>query len=234
MCLAMALPALFAAPAAGALATTAGAVAAGTAASGLAMAGLPGAMTLGTSFAGFAPAAAATAATGGFGLSTLAQLAGTALNAVGSIQEANAAADAAEYNAAIARQNAILSERRAEDALDRGDREEKQARLRAAKLAAEQRVGFAGGGVTSGSGSPLSVVEDTVALGELDALTIRNNAQREAFEFEVDAFNFNASANAGERTARNRRRAGIIGGASTALGGALTLADRSRRLRGIA
>lgn len=149
---------------------------------------------------------------------------------IGQQQQAKAEAKAMEAQAATNRQNAALAEKRAEDALQRGDIEEKQKRLESARLRATQQTGFAAGGVLTSEGTPLDVSSDTAALGELDALTIRSNASREAFEHEVDAFNFNSAAGANIAAANNRRRAGVIEGAGTILGGASNLYDRYRRL----
>jgi hypothetical protein len=98
--------------------------------------------------------------------------------------------DLADYNSQVSQNNAITQQRLAKDALERGERDELQHRLRVAKQKGDQRAAFAANGVDVGSGSPLVVAEDTDALGELDALTIRNNAEREAYGYEVNANNY--------------------------------------------
>ena len=103
---------------------------------------------------------------------------GTVFGVAGALHSAEAQADAAEYQAAVARNNRIIAERNAEDARRRGEFEANVQRQRTQQLIGTQEAFFAGQGVLVGQDSPLDVVADTAALGELDALTIRNNAER--------------------------------------------------------
>lgn len=178
---------------------------------------------------------AALAGAGAFGgLSTVLTVASTALSFFSSMSQARAESRAAQHNAQVAAQNQKFAEERAQDAKARGAREEKQHRLQVAQILGEQRAGFGAGGVTVGSGSPLDVQGDTAALGELDALTIRSNAEREAFEHRIDAFNFGSQSRAATATARNARTAGWLRAGNTALGGVGTLLERRERARGLA
>lgn len=160
-------------------------------------------------------------------------IAGTVVSGYGQMQQAAAAQQAAQaqaqamqYNAQIAEMNAQISERRAKDALERGALEEQQQRLRAAQLQGKQRAALAANGVDLTFGSPLDEMVDTAVLGELDALTIRSNAAREAYDFEVQAANQRAGGqlNLMQRDSalaegRAARTAGLIGFGSTVLGG---------------
>ena len=110
------------------------------------------------------------------------------VQAVAAKQQIDAQNQAAAYNAQVAQQNVAIQEQnarfaeeRAADAERRGAIEEKQHRLRVGKMIGRQRTGFAGSGVVVGEGSPLDVVQDTAAWGELDALTIRHNAAVESY-----------------------------------------------------
>ena len=73
------------------------------------------------------------------------------------------------------------------DAAVRGANAEGQTRMRASLLAAKQTVGLGKAGVAVGEGSALRLAGDTAMMGEMDALTVRNNAIREAYGFKVDA-----------------------------------------------
>ena len=46
---------------------------------------------------------------------------------------------------------------------------------------------MAANGVDLSSGSPLDILGDTAMYGELDALTIRSNAEREAYGYRVQS-----------------------------------------------
>lgn len=146
-------------------------------------------------------------------------LGSTLLGAVGSIQQANAQAAAAEYNAKIGEMNAQLSERRARDAIERGAAEEQRKRMEVARLQGQQKAAMAANGVDLGFGSPLDTIVDTAVLGELDALTIRTNAYRESYDRQVDAANQRAGAQLNRMEAKAAKTGGYLAAAGTVLGG---------------
>ncbi len=108
--------------------------------------------------------------------------AGLGLQALSSLTAGISARQNARFNARIAENNAELSRRLAEDARQRGRIEEQRSRLESARLKGRQAAALAANGVALDSGSPLQVLSDSAALGELDALQIRANAEREAFQ----------------------------------------------------
>lgn len=150
--------------------------------------------------------------------------AGTALSAAGSIQQGNAARAQASYQSQVERNNATIAERQAQDAEQRGRVEEQRQRIQNARLAGTQRTAFAGAGVDLGSGSPLDVLMDTRQLGELDALTIRSNAAREAYGFRTQSSNLMAQSALTQRAGQNAQAAGAVGAGSTLLTGTGNLA----------
>lgn len=116
-------------------------------------------------------------------------LGSTLVGAAGSVQQGQAAKAAGKYNQQVAEMNAELSERRAQDALERGAQEEQRKRQEVARIMGAQTAAMAANGLDITFGSPLDTLIDTATLGELDALTIRTNAYREAYDFRVDAVN---------------------------------------------
>ncbi len=94
---------------------------------------------------------------------------------------------AGEANAEIAGINARIADMQADDALRRGEKDEKRHRLDVKKFIGSQRVALAAQGIEVDSGTALELQEETAGLGELDALTIRNNAAREAWGYRVQA-----------------------------------------------
>ena len=179
-----------------------------------------------------APAAAAGGGLSFFQVASLAFSAGsTLLSFVGDNQAAEAAAAQQRYQAAVDRNNQIIANRQAEDALRRGEKEEKQHRLKIEQLKGRQKTVFAASGVETDSGSALDILSDTAEIGELEALTIRNNAEREAYGHRVQANNFGASAQNRLLAADNTTRAAGFSGFSTLLSGAGSVADQFYRYR---
>lgn len=153
-------------------------------------------------------------------LSMVLMLGSTLLGAAGQIQQANATAAAADYNAKVGEMNAKLSERRARDAIERGKAEEQRKRLEVGRLQGQQRAAMAANGVDLSFGSPLDTIVDTAVLGELDALTIRSNAYRESYDREVDAANQRAGVQLNRMEARAAKTGGYLAAFGTVLGGA--------------
>jgi hypothetical protein len=152
---------------------------------------------------------------------------GGAMQMYGQYQQGQAAGAAGEYQAAVARNNAIMAERQAADALARGDAAEKQQRLRVQGMLGKQKSALAGAGVQLDEGSSgLDILGDTAAYGELDALTIRSNAEREAWGYRAQAGNYEAQARLNQMQGENSQMAGMIGAGSTLLTSAGSVADK--------
>lgn len=95
-------------------------------------------------------------------------------------ESANSQADLADYNANVA-------ELQADDAIARGLDEETRFRTRVRGAIGTARTEFAAGNIDVSMGTAADVQADAAYLGELDALTIRTNAGREAWGFKVQA-----------------------------------------------
>lgn len=109
-------------------------------------------------------------------------------------------------------QNAQFANQAADDAVARGEFESDQQRLQTRAAIGSQRAGFAANGVDVNSGSAAEIQDDTAALGELDALTIRNNAAREAWGYRTQAQQNVLAAS----TARSSAKSGMFGSLLTA------------------
>lgn len=135
--------------------------------------------------------------------------AGVGLSAFGQVKAGNAAKKIGDYNAKV-------YEQQAQDAISRGTEDEQKFRQGVKMLIGSQKAGFAGQGVDVNSGSALDVQADAAFLGELDALTIRTNAAREANGYRAQAENARMGGSAQQTASR-------FGAASTVLGGASSL-----------
>ena len=161
------------------------------------------------------------------GISALSQI-------VNAFTQSSAIRAQSRYENSIAQANARMAAFQAEDAERRG-RVEASRLLRQTKgLIGKQRAAFAGQGIELDSGSALDIQEETAALGAADALTIRNNAWREAFGYRAQGSQYLAQARLGRRVASSQARNTLLmGGLSAAREvGSLAYNDYLNRPRG--
>lgn len=118
-------------------------------------------------------------------MASTAQIANLAFSTISSYQTAKAQKDAYNYQAQVERNNAVLADRRAKDALERGAAEEQRQRLKTAQLKSTQRAALAARGIDLGEGSALDILTSTDYMGEVDARTIHDNAAQEAWGIRV-------------------------------------------------
>lgn len=144
----------------------------------------------------------------------------TLMGAAGAIQQGQATAAANTYSAQVQDMNATLADRRAKDAIARGQVDEQRKRQQVAQVRGQQTAAMAANGVDLSFGSPLDTIVDTSVLGELDALTIRTNSAREAYDFKVDAVNKRSGAGMSRMQADNAVTGSYMNAAGTILGGA--------------
>lgn len=138
--------------------------------------------------------------------------AGLVLGAVGTVQQGQAANNAANFQSQLAK-------RQAKDARARGAAAEAEQGLATRQLKGRQRAALAGGGVEVDTGSALDITSDTGQFGQLDALTVRNNAEREALRHQAEASLL-------QSTGQNQLTGSFIGAGSTLLTSAGTVASK--------
>lgn len=131
---------------------------------------------------------------------------------IGTGVAAYSAYDAGQAQKAAAKENARLADEQAVDTRRRGAIEEDRRRELTRRQLGAQRAALGANNVVGSTGTPLGLLGETAEYGELDALTIRNNAAREAFGYRVDAANSRTRG-------RIASRQGSFGAASTLLGG---------------
>jgi len=159
-------------------------------------------------------------------LGMILSMAGAASQARGQRHAAAAKAAEYEYQAKVDDNNRKVALWKAQDAQDRGAKEEASLRIKVAALKGRQKSALAASGVVLGDGSALDILGDTAALGELDALTIRSNAEREAYEQNVTASNLAANAGMKRMGAENAIIAGKINARTSLLSGAGSIASK--------
>lgn len=108
-----------------------------------------------------------------------------------------------ELDEKTAEANARLANYQADDAVVRGNKEEERFRRQLAGFMGTQRNAIASRNVEL-SGSALRLLEDSAQLGEEDAMTIRNEAAREAWGYRHQA---NESSRYGKQARSNANMA---------------------------
>jgi hypothetical protein len=105
------------------------------------------------------------------------------------------------YTSAMAQQganraNAQIAEYQAGQAIQNGQTNVGNSRLRVAQVKGEQRAAMAANGVDLGEGSATDVLASTDLLGDRDAATIMDNALRTAWGYQVQEAQYkNANEN---------------------------------------
>lgn len=160
----------------------------------------------------------------------------TGMQAFGAVAGAGAAFNSAraqregfEAQAQVARNNAQLQDWQAQDAIRRGQDAEQQQRLKVAGLKGSQRAALAANGFDLTEGSAVNLLTDTDLIGERDALTIRDNAVREAWGYRVQSANLQADAQG--LASRGRAVNPIMAAGTTLLTGAGAVSERWLRNR---
>ncbi len=135
-----------------------------------------------------------------------------AISLAGGAMGAQGARQAGAYAAAQSEQNAQYKEAAAVDAEKRGAVQADQYRRQVGQMIGTQRAGFAANGIDVNSGTAAEIQDDTAAIGEFDALTIANNAAREAWGYRVGAQNDLSNATMARKNAKSSASGSILGG----------------------
>ncbi len=140
------------------------------------------------------------------GIETALLIGGAALSGISAISQGVAANQAAQFNAKIAERNARLARANAQA-------EASIVKTQTDRKAGAARAAYGASGVTL-EGSPLEVVSQIVADGELDRLTT-------LYQGNLEAAGFQTTAQVERASGRAALRAGVVNGASSfLLGGA--------------
>lgn len=158
---------------------------------------------------------------------------------VSSLFNAYSSYEQGKYLDSVSKVNAGISRQAARDALERGSLEADEQRKQTQQVIGSQRTAYAANGIDVNTGTAGQVQNDTAALGELDALTIMNNAAREAYGYEVQAIDQRQQGRLAKYQGKMNAIGSILGGAEQAFslgafggssGGGVNLQGQSRAL----
>ena len=127
---------------------------------------------------------------------------------------AGASHESGKFNQRVADTNAGFAELQAIDAEKRGIEDEANMRLRIRQQIGQARTAYASQGVQVGVGSAEEIEASIAYMGEKDAITIRNNAAREAWGYRVQAWNYRQKG-ALAKAEGNVKALGTVLGAAT-------------------
>jgi hypothetical protein len=143
-----------------------------------------------------------------------------ALSAAGSIAKGNATASADRYNANVADLNSKQQTQNATWAAQAGDQQAAMSQQKTRATVGAITANQAASGIETNTGSAVAVRAGAAENGMLDAMTIRSNAARQAYGYQVQAASDKAQASQDRSEASDAETAGYIGAGSSVLGAA--------------
>lgn len=120
----------------------------------------------------------------------------------GSYADAQAMKAKGAYESNQADINARMSGMQAEDALKRGETAANAARRKGLQVAGSKRAALGASGQDVNSGTAASMIDDAKMYSELDALTLKTNAAKEAFGHRIEAENYGSKGRMAGITAK--------------------------------
>lgn len=173
---------------------------------------------------------AATAATSGASILSTVGMVGAGLSGVtgllGAEQSAKAQQESATYQAQVAANNEQIAKNDAGLAEGAGETAVEQSALKTRATEGAIKASQAASNIDVNSGSAVDVRSSADELGELDALTIRGNAQKQAYGYETAATGFGGQQSLATAQAAQAPIAGAISGAGSLLSGAAGVANQ--------
>lgn len=131
-----------------------------------------------------------------------AQIVGGGMSAIGAYGQAASQRSSLNYDARIADLNAVMAERQAQIAMERGQVQVNNVRRAGAATKGTARATMAARGLDLTTGSPADVLVSNDLMTELDAQQAEVNAVREAWGYRTQAQNQRNAANVGRSNAR--------------------------------
>lgn len=134
------------------------------------------------------------------------------MSAVGAYQQGQVAKQ-------VGRNNQIMAEYAAADALRRGEQEAQAVQRKAAQLKGSQRALMASKGLDLSSGTPADILDTTDFFAESDVNTVRYNAKKDAWSSRVQGAQARAEGDA-------KARQGNLAAVGTLIGTGGSVADK--------
>ncbi|MBQ8475708.1 hypothetical protein IJ531_01450 [bacterium] len=143
-------------------------------------------------------------------LGAVAGVAGSAMGAVSSYNQGKTQKAQYEAEAKVAQKNAKIAQNNADQKRQEGIEAARTQRIKTLQAVGAQQTAIAANGIDISQGSALDLIEDTAAMGELDAITTRYNAESQAQSYEMQRDNFNNQTNLDIIAGQNAYKAGKL------------------------
>lgn len=160
-------------------------------------------------------------------------LAGTALSAgigaIGAISSASAQKSQAEYQAQVARNNALIAEQNARASVEAGEARAQAESFKTRAAGASMEAGQASSGIALESGSLEDVRRSNAAIGRLNVENVMQQARLQAYGYNTQATNYAAQSGLYQMQGRQAMTAGYLGAAGSLLSGASSFSDKWSR-----
>lgn len=148
------------------------------------------------------------------------------LGAIGAKGKADAESTAYMYKAGLSRVNADIASQNADYARNVGEVDAQLSGLKGRQQGGALRAAKGAGGLDVNTGSAEGVQADQHSAAVYDQTIIRSNAAKQAYGYEVEAFNQRAQAKLYDMSADYARKAGKINALSSLIGGATSVASK--------
>lgn len=159
-------------------------------------------------------------------IGAIAGIAGVGVSAFGAIEAGQAQANAANFNAQVAANNAKAAEQNADYAIKAGTEKATVESLKGAEVMGGIKASQAASGIDVNTGSAVDVQRSQREKDQLDTETTLNNAQLQAYGYRTNATNFTAQSELDKATAEQAPIGADIGAAGGLLGSASSLSFR--------
>lgn len=135
---------------------------------------------------------------------------------VGSYSQMQALKAQDEHQIKMARMNEALAAFNAQITIEKGNEDANALLRKAGQLKGKQKAALAAQGIDISSGSAADILRETDTNAAIDALTIRNNAWRQAWGFGVESANTRLKSDLASAANQNMARNTLITGAFNA------------------
>jgi hypothetical protein len=130
------------------------------------------------------------------------------------------------YQANIARMNAQIAQQNAAYEVNLGEVQAQQQGMKTKSIIGQTKAVQGASGLDLNSGSAMEVRASEAELGAADQATIRSNAARRAYGFQVEAAQDEAQASLYDKASTNAEIGGFIDAGTSILGGGGSLSSR--------
>ena len=153
-------------------------------------------------------------------------IASTVISAAGAAQAGNAQSQALQYQAQVAANNQIIANQYADRAIQVGQVNAETAMEKNAQQQGVIRAAAGASGFQVDNGTNLRLQEDTAKLGQQDISTIMNNAQEQAYGYQVQGLSYQAQSQLDTMSAANASQAGDIKALGSIFNGASAVSSK--------